>query len=182
VKEEFLKAVEAWESEELRIPKGYVAYFCPICTRVEEASKGRRSVPTCPVHQVVMSRLSEADWRRRKELAGLLRRRLDGVLELFWRAAEAYAAVPEVSWRLEDGGELVVKPDIDPGEFRYNPAFDRIEAVLYYYSPEVDKMLERGARKLRVKYYAEAAPHHTNGAPLGYYFSYARFMYVKEVG
>jgi len=39
VKEEFLKAVEAWESEELRIPKGYVAYFCPVCTRVEEVSE-----------------------------------------------------------------------------------------------------------------------------------------------
>ncbi|MFZ8839143.1 MAG: hypothetical protein ACO2PM_09495, partial [Pyrobaculum sp.] len=101
VKEEVLKALEAWESEELRIPKGYVAYFCPVCTRVEEASRGRRSIPTCPVHHVVMSRLSEADWRRRrKELAGLLRMRLDGVLELFWRAAEAYAAVPGVRRRL----------------------------------------------------------------------------------
>ena len=183
VKEEVLKALEAWEREELRIPKGHVAYFCPVCTRVEEASKRRRGIPTCPVHQVVMSRLSEADWRRRrKELAGLLRRRLDGVLELFWRAAEAYAAVPEVRRRLEDGGELVVKPDIDPGEFRYNPALDRIEALLYYYSPEADRILEEGARELGVKYYAEAVPHHVDRKPPGYEFSRAKMLYVKEVG
>jgi hypothetical protein len=184
VKEEVLKAVEAWEKEELRGHGN--AYFCPVCTRVEEVSKRRRGVPRCPVHQVGMSRLDqdgERFWRRRrKELAERLRERLDGVLELLWRAAEAYAAVPKTRWWLEGGGELVVKPDIDPGELRYSPALDRIEAMLYYYSPDADRMLEEGARELGVKYYAEAAPHHVDRKPPGYYFSYARMLYVKEVG
>lgn len=186
VKEEVLKAVEAWEGEELRVGPGNAAYFCPVCTRVEEVSKRRRGVPRCPVHMVNMSRLDQEGerlWRRRRrELADLLRRRLDGVLELFWRAAEAYATVPEVSWRLEGGGELVVKPDIDPGEFKYSPAFDRIEAFLYYYSPEADRMLEEGARRLGVRYYAEVMPHHVNGRPPMYEFSRAKLLYVKEVG
>jgi hypothetical protein len=186
VKEEVLKAVEAWEKEELRVDPGNAAYFCPICTRIDEVSKRRRGVPRCPVHLVDMSRLDqegEQCWRRRrKELADLLRRRLDGVLELFWRAAEAYAAVHEVRWRLEGGGELVVKPDMDPGEFRYVPALDRIDAFFYYYSPEADRILEEGARELGVGYYAEAMPHHVDGRPPGYEFSRVKMLYVKEVG
>ena len=109
VREEVLKAVEAWEKEELRVDPGNAAYFCPVCTRVKEISKRRRGVPRCPVYQVDMSRLDqegERFWRKRKkELADLLRRRLDGVLELFWRSAEAYAPVPELKWHLESGGE-----------------------------------------------------------------------------
>jgi hypothetical protein len=186
VKEEVLKAVEAWENEEVRTAKGYAAYFCPLCTRIEEVSGRRRGAPRCPVHQVVMSRLSgeaEQFWRRRRgELADLLRRRLDDVLALFWKAAEAYARIPQPRWRLERGGELVVKPDIDPGEFRYNPAADRVEALFYYYSPKADDMLEEGARELRLKYYAEAVPHHADKLPPVYYFSRAKMLYVKEVG
>jgi len=180
VKEEVLKAVEAWENEEARAFRG--AYFCPVCTRVEFPRR-RREVPRCPVHQVLMARFNEQFWRqRRRELGELLRRRLDSVLELFWRAAEAYAPVPQLSWRLEGGGELVVKPDIDPGELRYSPALDRIEALLYYYSPRADEVLEEGARRMGIKYYAEAMPNHVNGKPPGYAFSSHRMMYVKEVG
>jgi len=185
VKEEVLKAVEAWENEEVRTTKGYAAFFCPMCTRVEEISKRRFGIPKCPVHQIAMMELSHKTEqifrRRRKEVGGLLRAVLDDVLRLFWRAAEAYAPVPELKWHLESGGELVVKPDIDPGEFRYAPALDRIEALLYYYSPRVDEILEEGARKMGMKYYAEVVPHRVDKIPPGYEFSRAKLLYVKEV-
>ncbi len=181
VKKEVLKVVEIWEGEEVRASKGYAAYFCPVCTRVEEVPQRSRGVPKCPVHQVAMARFDEQFWRRRrKELADLLRRRLDSVLELFWRATEAYAPVPKLKWHLEGGGELVVKPDIDPGEFKYSPALDRIEAFLYYYSPHADKILEEGARGLKIKYYAEVMPGQ-NARPPGYEFSRAKMLYVREV-
>jgi hypothetical protein len=183
VKEEVLKAVEAWENEEVRWFRG--AHFCPVCTRVE-VPRRRSEVPRCPVHQVLMARFNEQFWRqRRRELGELLRRRLDGVLELFWRAAEAYTPVAQPRWRLEGGGELVVKPKDpgDPGEFRYSPALDRVEVLLYYYSPKADEVLEEGARKLGVRYYAEAMPNHVGiGKPPRYEFSRHKMLYVKEVG
>ena len=177
-REEVLKAVEAWAAEEVRASRGYVAYFCPVCTRVEEV-RSSRGLPRCPVHQLNMVRLDGELFReRRAVMAALLRRRLDAVLELFWRAAEAYTPVPEVKWRLESGGELVVKPDIDPTEFRYVPATDSVEAFFYRYEPEADSILEEGARRLGADYYAEAMPNQE--APPGYRFSRAKMLYVKE--
>jgi len=179
IREEVLKAVEAWAAEEVRAPKGYAAYFCPMCTRVEVVSAGSRGLPRCPVHQMNMLRFEEGLFReRRAVMAALARKRLDYVLELFWKAVEAYTPVPDVRWRLESGGELVVKPDVDPTEFRYVPAADAVEAFFWRYSPEADKVLEEGARKLGLKYYAEAMPNQE--VPPEYKFSRAKMLYVKE--
>jgi hypothetical protein len=180
LREEVLKAVEAWASEEVRVSRGYVAYFCPMCARVEEVSRSSRGFPRCPVHQMNMMRFDEGLFReRRAVMAALLRKRLDAVLELFWKAVDAYTPVPEVKWRLESGGELVVKPDIDPTEFRYVPAEDALEAFFYRYSPEADRILEEGARGLGLKYRAEAMANQE--VPSQYKFSRAKMLYVKEV-
>jgi hypothetical protein len=186
-RDRILKAVDAWEGEEVRKSRGWALFFCPVCTRTEEVTYARlkKGVPKCPVHLVDMVRYEEGRFcQRRRELADLLRRRMDDVLELFERAAEAYIPIPglrELRWRLENGGELVVKPGTEPTEFRYVPVTDSIETFFYYYSPQADKILEEGARRLGIKYRAEAMPNHVDRQPLGFMFSRVKGLYVKEV-
>jgi hypothetical protein len=174
IREGVLKAVEAWEAHRPEAPPGREVFFCPTCTRLEEVSARRQGVPRCPAHRADMLPYygyAELFHARRRELAGLLRRRLDSVLELFGKAAEA----SQIRWHFEDGGELVV--GADSAEFRYSPALDRIEAFFSRYQPEADGVLEEGARRLGVRYYAEA----DQGPAPGYTFSRHKMLYVKEV-
>jgi hypothetical protein len=181
-KEDILRVVEAWEAHRPAASRGQALFFCPVCTRLEEATQYKAKkygAPKCPIHLADMVKFDEEQFRtRRGELAGLLRGRLDAVLEIFERAAEAYTPVPQIQWRLEGGGELVVKPDVDPTEFRYVPAADAIVAFFYRYSVDADRVLEEEARRLGVKYYAEVMP---NGpAPPGYAYDRGKNLYVKE--
>ena len=178
VREGVLKAVEAWEAYRPEAPPGREVFFCPTCTRLEEVSVRRQGVPRCPAHHADMLPYygyAELFHAKRRELGELLRKRLDGVLELFGKAAEAYAS--QIRWHFEDG-ELVVKPGADSTEFRYSPALDRIEAFFSRYRPEADGILEEGARRMGVRYYAEA----DQGPAPGYAYSRAKMLYVKEVG
>ncbi len=60
VKGEVLRAVGAWEKEEVRSPRGCEAFFCPACTRTGEVPRRR-----CPAHQVVMAWFGEQFWGRK---------------------------------------------------------------------------------------------------------------------
>jgi len=170
----FSESLKKWREEEPRKDKGEKLFYCPICSHTMTETYyifKKYGRPKCPMCNIEMA---DFDRNRFRELRQKL---ADEALPIVPRVVEALLEVVAVHGFTDpllvriDGGELRIKPDLTPNEFRYNASAKRLEAFYYYYDApqhvESLKALIKAALRLGLGILVRIYPDHKK-MPLPY--------------
>jgi len=171
----FSESLQKWRDEEPRRDKGEKLFYCPVCSETRSLTNYRLKKygrPKCFKCDGI--EMKEYDAQRFREL----RQRLaDEALSIAPRVVEALLEVVTAHGFTDpllvaiDGGELRLKPDLTPNEFRCNASTRRLEAFYYYYDTpqhtESLKVLIKKAWELGIGILVHIEPSHMR-MPLPY--------------